>query len=53
MPNELEELTLRQMPYSPVSEQAVLGAILGDPRCVADIIDKPRRFLHPEEPGNF
>ena len=45
MPNELEELTLRQMPYSPVSEQAVLGAILGDPRCVADIIDK----LRPED----
>ena len=36
MPNE--ELAFRQMPNSVEAEQAVLGSILIDPRCVADVI---------------
>ncbi|MBQ1767511.1 MAG: replicative DNA helicase [Oscillospiraceae bacterium] len=36
MPNE--ELAFRQMPHSVEAEQAVLGSILIDPRCVADAI---------------
>ncbi|MBQ2603393.1 MAG: replicative DNA helicase [Oscillospiraceae bacterium] len=36
MPNE--ELAFRQMPHSVEAEQAVLGSILIDPRCVADVI---------------
>ncbi|MBQ5514243.1 MAG: replicative DNA helicase [Oscillospiraceae bacterium] len=36
MPNE--ELAFRQMPHSVEAEQAILGSILIDPRCVADVI---------------
>ncbi len=36
MPNE--DLAFRQMPHSVEAEQAVLGSILIDPRCVADVI---------------
>ena len=36
MPNE--ELAFRQMPHSVEAEQDVLGSILIDPRCVADVI---------------
>ena len=40
-----EELTSRQPPHSVEAEQAVLGSILIDSRCVADIIG----LLHPED----
>ncbi len=40
-----EELIARQMPQSLEAEQAVLGSILIDSRCVADIIG----ILHPED----
>ena len=41
-----EELTHRQMPQSLEAEQAVLGSVLIDSRCVADIIGivKPEDF---------
>ena len=40
-----EELIARQMPQSLEAEQAVLGSILIDSRCIADIIG----ILHPED----
>ena len=45
MPMDEEELLLRQLPHSVEAEQAVLGSILVDPRCIKDIIDK----LRPED----
>lgn len=45
MPNEIEELMLQRMPYSPVAEQYVLGAVLGYPACVPEVIDR----LRPED----
>ena len=41
MPTE-DELLLRQLPPSIDAEQAVLGAMLIDPRCVPEVIDKLR-----------
>jgi len=41
-----EELMELQMPHSVMAEQAVLGSILIDPRCVSEVIDKLR-------PGDF
>ena len=41
MPTE-DELLLRQLPHSIDAEQAVLGAMLIDPRCVPEVIDKLR-----------
>ena len=41
-----EDLFLRQMPHSLEGEQAVLGAMLIDPDCVKDVMDKLR-------PGDF
>ncbi len=37
-----EQLLLRQMPHSVEAEQAVLGSMLIDPRCVPEVIDKLR-----------
>ena len=41
MPTE-DELLLRQLPHSIDAEQAVLGAMLIDPRCVPEVIEKLR-----------
>ena len=43
MATEEEELLLRQLPHSVEAEQAVLGSMLIDPRCVPEVIDKLRR----------
>ena len=40
-----EELMSRQVPYSLEAEQSVLGSILIDSRCVADVIG----VLRPED----
>ena len=37
-----EELLTRQMPHSVEAEQAVLGSMLIDARCVPEVIDKLR-----------
>ena len=42
MATEDEELLLRQLPHSTEAEQAVLGSMLIDPRCVPEVIDKLR-----------
>ena len=42
MATEEEELLLRQLPHSVEAEQAVLGSMLIDPRCVPEVIDKLR-----------
>jgi replicative DNA helicase len=42
LPTETDELLLRQLPHSVEAEQAVLGSILIDPRCVSEVIDKLR-----------
>ena len=42
MPTETDELLLRQLPHSVEAEQAVLGSMLIDPRCVSEVIDKLR-----------
>ena len=39
---ENEELLQRQLPHSVEAEQAVLGSMLIDPRCVPEVIDKLR-----------
>ena len=39
---ETDELLLRQLPHSVEAEQAVLGSMLIDPRCVSEVIDKLR-----------
>ena len=41
----MDELLLRQMPHSTETEQAVLGSMLIDPRCVPDVIEQ----LRPED----
>ena len=38
----MEDLLIRQMPHSLEGEQAVLGSMLIDPRCVPEVIDKLR-----------
>ena len=35
-----EELLLKQLPHSVEAEQAVLGSMLIDPRCIPEVIDK-------------
>ncbi|MCD7734566.1 MAG: replicative DNA helicase [Clostridiales bacterium] len=42
---ELDELLSRQMPHSDAAEQAVLGAMLIDSRCIPQVIEK----LRPED----
>lgn len=42
MPTETDELLLKQLPHSVEAEQAVLGSMLIDPRCVSEVIDKLR-----------
>ena len=42
MPTETDELLLRQLPHSVEAEQAVLGSMLIDPRCVSEVINKLR-----------
>jgi len=42
MAMEDEELLLKQLPHSVEAEQAVLGSMLIDPRCVPEVIDKLR-----------
>ena len=37
-----EELLLKQLPHSVEAEQAVLGSMLIDPRCIPEVIDKLR-----------
>ena len=37
-----EELLMKQLPHSVEAEQAVLGSMLIDPRCVPEVIDKLR-----------
>ncbi len=39
---EEEELLLKQLPHSVEAEQAVLGSMLIDPRCIPEVIDKLR-----------
>ena len=39
---DTEELLQRQLPHSVEAEQAVLGSMLIDPRCVPEVIDKLR-----------
>ena len=39
---ETEDLLTRQMPHSLEGEQAVLGSMLIDPRCVPEVIDQLR-----------
>ena len=39
---EEEELLFKQLPHSVEAEQAVLGSMLIDPRCVPEVIDKLR-----------
>ena len=34
-----EQLLLKQLPHSVEAEQAVLGSMLIDPRCVPEVID--------------
>ena len=36
----MEELLGKQVPHSTQAEQAVLGSMLIDPRCVADVVGK-------------
>lgn len=36
----MEELLGRQAPHSAQAEQAILGSMLIDPRCIADVVDK-------------
>ena len=36
----MEELLGRQAPHSAQAEQAVIGSMLIDPRCIADVVDK-------------
>ena len=45
----------RQMPHSLEGEQAVLGSMLIDERCVKDVMDKLRAvgLLPAAEPGDF
>lgn len=43
--SELDELLSRQMPHSDAAEQAVLGAMLIDSRCIPQVIEK----LRPED----
>ena len=38
MPMQEEDLLLRQMPHSVEAEQAVLGSMLIDARCVPEVI---------------
>ena len=38
-----ESLLLRQIPHSVEAEQAVLGAMLIDPRCIQQRIDETER----------
>ena len=45
MPMQDEELLLRQMPHSVEAEQAVLGSILIDERCIPQVIE----HLRPED----
>ena len=42
MPLEPDELLLKQLPHSNEAEQAVLGSMLIDPRCIPEVIDKLR-----------
>ena len=42
MAMEDEELLLKQLPHSVEAEQAVLGSMLIDPRCIPEVIDKLR-----------
>ncbi len=39
---EDEELLLKQLPHAVEAEQAVLGSMLIDPRCIPEVIDKLR-----------
>ena len=45
MPMENEELLLKQLPHSVEAEQAVLGSMLIDPRCVPEVVE----HLRPED----
>ncbi|HBR09585.1 MAG TPA: hypothetical protein DD735_11930, partial [Clostridiales bacterium] len=36
----MEELLGRQAPHSAPAEQAVIGSMLIDPGCIAEVIDK-------------
>ena len=38
----MDELLLRQMPHSTEAEQAVLGSMLIDPSCIADMLELVR-----------
>ena len=44
----MEELLGKQIPHSPQAEQAILGSMLIDPRCVADVVGKisTKDFYH-------
>ena len=42
MAMEDEELLLKQLPHSVAAEQAVLGSMLIDSRCIPEVIDKLR-----------
>ena len=36
----MDELLGRKVPYSAPAEQAVIGSMLIDPRCVPEVLDK-------------
>ena len=40
----MEELLGRQPPHSAPAEQAVIGAMLIDPSCIPDVIEKVTRY---------
>ena len=46
-----EELLQKQLPHSVVAEQAVLGSMLIDSRCVPEVIDKLKAKLGYEVVG--
>ena len=38
----MDELFEQKTPYSPQAEQAVIGAMLIDPACIADVLNKAK-----------
>ena len=38
----MEELLGRKTPHSATAEQAVVGSMLIDPRCIADVLERLR-----------
>lgn len=49
----MEELLGRQPPHSAPAEQAVIGAMLIDPSCIPDVIEKVKSILYSGQPRYF